>query len=255
MLKANKIIILLLLMSYNLNAWASNKVFVVSYGANDAPPYAMTKHGKLSAGIIKDIFDRIAEELNIAVRYVQTPRKRAELYLHNERINAIAISNPQWLTDGHLIQWSTAIFAEQDWLITQTKKHKKIKTIADMQGMVIGTTRGYVYPKLTYYFANKLILRSDAKDIQANFQRLQLGRLDGFIDSNILINYYLQQFYTDKKQQTQFTVEKVKISQHFIHTALSANSPVSASEFNQALTKLKSAGIISAILKKYGVKK
>ncbi|MBL4909176.1 MAG: transporter substrate-binding domain-containing protein [Alteromonadaceae bacterium] len=254
MIKLNELILLsLLLTCLSSNSFAKKKVFIVSYGANDAPPYAMTQGGKLSTGIIKDIFDRIAKELKIPIEYVKTPRKRAELYLSNERVNAIAISNPQWLANSHLYQWSEPIFAEKDWLVTLTKECKNINLVSDMQAMIIGTTRGYVYPKLTHYFNNKSILRSDAKNIQANFQRLKLGRLDGFIDSNILIEYHLQLYYPNKKQQAQFTIEKVKISQHYIHTAISANSPVSAIEFNQVLAQLKTTGTISAILKKYSV--
>ena len=246
------ILLLNLFICVDAKVIAQTKTFVISYGANDAPPYAITDNHKLTSGIIKDLFDQLAQQLNITIEYVQTPRKRAELYLNNGRIDAIAVSNPKWLANSDSYQWSEPLFAEQDWLVTLTKKKKKITAIEQMKGMIIGTTRGYVYPKLSNYFTKNTIIRSDAKNLQANFKRLQLERLDGFIDADILINYYFQQHYS-KTQQREFSIEKVNISQHYVHTAISANSPVSASQFNHALSQLKQQGIIDTILKKYGI--
>ncbi|PCI60433.1 MAG: hypothetical protein COB35_09300 [Gammaproteobacteria bacterium] len=247
-------IVFLLLTSFSSFNYAQNKTFIVSYGANDAPPYAIVKKDKLFAGIIKDIFDAIVKDLDIKVKYVQTPRKRAEIYLASGKINAIAISNPQWLHQSNMYQWSDAIFVEKDLLVTLIKHQKKITKIAEMTNMIIGTTRGYKYPTLTKAFSDKRILRSDATNIAANFARLKLARIDGFIDSNILIKHHLTnltlQHDTPKKI---FQIEPIIISEHFIHTALSSNSPVSASQFNNALHKLKKNGTIHAILKKYGV--
>jgi len=233
------LVFLLLLTIFSSFSFAQNKTFIVSYGANDAPPYAIVKKDKLSAGIIKDIFDVIVKDLGIKVEYVQTPRKRAEVYLANGKIHAIAISNPQWLHNRDFYQWSDAIFLEKDLLVTLIKQRKKITKISEMTNMIIGTTRGYVYPTLTNAFSNKKVLRSDATNIAANFARLKLARIDGFIDSNILIKHYLTKLALQHETTKNiFQIEPLIISEHFIHTALSPNSPVTATQFNNALNKL-----------------
>jgi len=242
--------ILLLSLCFQVHANTENTL-VVAYGDHDGMPYAMEEHDKLSAGIIKDISTELAAFLDINIEYHKIPRQRLERYLENNRIHVVLISNPKWLKNHDKLQWSDAIFKEQDLIVVRADNDKAYNSIEDLKGITIGTIRGYHYATLQPYFKEKYFVRYDVSNLEVNFIRLSLDRIDALVDANILINYYLKE--SDKFKE--FRILPFPISSQDIHAAISPNAPISLAKFNQALSQLKSQGVIEAILEKYQVNK
>ncbi len=235
---------LFLLSSQHLRA--DEKALIVSFGAHNAEPYAILEGNQLVGGIIKDIADELADELDIDVIYVQTPRKRIERYLDTGVIHLVPISNPEWLKLGEQYRWSIPIFQDHDVLVTKDTNSRPIESLQDMRGMNLGTIRGYIYPTLTAMFADRIITRSDVRSLSSNIARLELDRIDGFIDSKTLTLYEMKQNHTDM-----LILTDVVISEHNIHAALSHHAPINIEALDQALKQLKERGVIEAILSQY----
>jgi len=222
---------------------------LIGYGDHDAAPYAIEKAEILNGGIIKDIATELSGELDISVTFVKTPRKRTERYLESDTIHLVLITNPNWLSNSEKLQWSESLFVEKDIIVIKADNPKEYQKISDLRSMIIGTIRGYKYPALQPFFNKEHFIRYDVANLEVNFIRLALDRIDALVDADILINYQLKQ----NKDAEIFKVLPLTVSQHNIQAALSPNAPITLIQLNQALKKLKDQGVIAAILKKYQV--
>ena len=128
---------------------------------------------------------------------------------------------------------------------------KNYQKITDFRGMIIGTIRGYKYPTLQPYFDKGYFNRYDVSNLNVNFIRLDLKRIDALVDAEILINYQLKQ----SNNSDSYKVMPMEVSQQHIQAALSPKAPITLLQLNQVLKKLKEQGVIEAILKKYTIDK
>jgi len=233
-----------------LSAFAENETkLLIGYGDHNAPPYAIEKAEKLYGGIIKDIATELSGELDISITFVKTPRKRTERYLESDTIHLVLITNPSWLSNSEKLQWSESLFIEKDIIVIKADNPNEYHKIADFRGMLIGTIRGYKYPALQPFFNKEYLIRYDVANLDVNFIRLALNRIDALVDADILINYQLK----NNENANLFNVLPITVSQHNIQAALSPNAPITLLQLNQALKKLKDQGVIAAILKKYQI--
>ena len=202
-----------------LLAIADNKTtLIIGYGDHDAAPYAIEKGEKLHAGVIKDIASELADELDIDISFLKTPRKRIERYLENNIVHIVLNTNPVWLNNSEKLQWSDPLFIEQDKIIVKSSNTKEYKSLLDFKNMIIGTIRGYKYPNLEPYFSKGYFTRYDVSTLEVNLIRLKLNRIDALVDADILINYQLKQ----NKSPEDYKLLPLVISEHNISSALSS---------------------------------
>lgn len=241
--------VLFFIVLFGFSAFCAEKPapLIIAYGDHNGAPYAIEQNEKLQSGIIKDVAKALANELNITVTFVKTPRKRVERYLANNTIHVVLISSPQWLSNHAKLQWSDPLFIEHDKIVTKVELAKETQRIEDLKQKVIGTIRGYSYPTLQPFFDEKLLIRYDVASIDDNFTRLEMDRIDALVDSDILINYQLKNI----SSHHMFKVLPFNVSTHKIQAALSPNSPIALASFNQALNTLNKKGIIADIINKY----
>jgi len=238
------------LISITLSAKSETEL-IIGYGDHNAEPYAIEKAEQLYDGIIKDIVTEISGELDVSVVFVKTPRKRIERYLENNTIHLVLIQSPKWLNNSEKLQWSETVFIEKERMVVKANNPDQYQKLLDFKGMVIGTIRGYIYPVLQPFFDREYFIRYDVSNLNVNFLRLKLDRIDALIDAEVLINYHLKQ----NKNANDFKVLPLTMSEQNIQAALSPEAPISITEFNAALKKLKDQGVIAAIFEKYQAKK
>lgn len=220
---------------------------VFSFGSHNSAPYAIANGSNLVGGVIWDIANELADELNAEAIFVNIPRKRQAKYLKAGHTDVLLISNPSWLGNVGGLVWSEALFEELNVLVTLADNPLVIQSKQDLHGLNIGTIRGYKYPLIEDDFEQSLIARYDVRELDANIGKLLLARIDAFIDSSILINYRLS-----KKENTdRFQVAPLILSKHQVYAAISPMSSVAPKQIVAALKKLKEQGVIDAIMQKY----
>lgn len=231
--------------------FAESTKLIVGYGDHNGAPYAIEAGEHLQAGIIKDLVTEISAELDIDIQFEKTPRKRIERYLESDTIHLVLLTNPKWFSNSDKLQWSQSLFTERDQLVVKADNPNSYHAFKDLKHMTIGTIRGYSYPNLQPYFDKNYFTRYDVSSVDVNFIRLELNRIDALVDSEILINFHLQQ----SSKANKFRVLPFHVSEHKIYAALSPNAPITLADLNKTLTKFHQQGVIEAILKKYRVTK
>lgn len=220
---------------------------VFSFGSHNSAPYAIANGNNLVGGVIWDIANELADELNAQAVFVNIPRKRQEKYLKEGSTDVLLISNPKWLGSGGDLMWSEALFDELNVLVTLAHNSLVLQSKQDLYGLDIGTIRGYKYPLIEDDFSQKLIARYDVRELDANIGKLSLGRIDAFIDSSILVDYWLSK----KENKQRFQVAPVIISKHQVYAAISPMSSVDPKKIIEVLKELKDQGVIEAVMQKY----
>jgi len=218
-----------------------------SFGPHNAAPYILTKNGKVFSGVIWDIAHELTKALKAQPKFLNIPRKRQAKFLEKGETDILLISNPKWLNNANSLLWSKPLFQERDVIITLAEKHLTFNSKQDLYGLNIGAIRGYKYPLIDQDIKLHYIKRHDVKELDANFKKLLLERIDAFIDSSILVNYRLSK----RKDTIKFQISPFIISSHQIYAAISPQSNIAPQDIIKALEKLKTSGAIEAILKKY----
>ena len=220
---------------------------IVSFGSHNAAPYAFVENNQLRSGIIKDIADVLAKKLGIDVVYKAVPRKRMVDYLGSGKIHAIFIVNPIWINNSEKYQWTHPLFQESDIFVVSSNNNFSITSYKDLHGKRLGAISGYIYNTLTEHFQAGKIIRDDVADIDTNFRKLNAGRIDALIDSDIMINFYLKNNQVNQK----FIIADKVASTHDIYAMFAQKLPVPFIRINEALSQLKQSGQIEAILNRY----
>lgn len=226
---------------------ALSQPLIVLFGSHNAEPYAFIEDDILVGGIVKDIGDELGELLNMPIEYINVPRKRMEYYLLSGEAHIRLMANPEWVKDPEKYKWSKPLFEEFDSFVVSKQKSFKIDEFSDLKNKVLGTIHGYYYPSLAELFRKQEITRDDTNNMVANFRRLELGRIDSFIDSNISIAYYL------KKHQAydRFSIAEKVAAKHQIQAMMSPSIPISFNRINEAFDTMKKNGKVQEILQKY----
>lgn len=220
---------------------------VVSYGDYNSEPYSFSKEGKLTGGIIKEITDALAAELGVTPVYKDVPRKRIYTSLESGETMMASITNPEWVEDKTKYNWSIPLFEEKNIFAVSSAKKISIKGFEDLKGKKLGTMLGYYYPGLMEMFDKKEIIREDVLLLEQNFKKLEAGRIDALIDSDILMTYYIKK----NKLEQKIIFAEMTASKHMIYFAVSKKSPINIEKINGAFSKLKEKGKIDEIIKKY----
>lgn len=240
------LLLLLSFLSVHLSAFSNE--LIVGYGKFNAEPYTIIKDGKLVSGIIKNIMDRVGEELGIKIQYVEVPRVRYPNLLKKGSVHIDLISNRKWLKKPQDYHWSLPIFKEKDIIVLNKKNTFPISKAADLSGKKLGTILGYKYTKQTEkLIAKKFITRVDVYSVNNSLEMLKRLRVDAVLDSDILVKHYIKKHNLHDILLISDWVE----SEHFIEAALSKKAPITLSTFNKVLKKLKKNGEIQHILKEY----
>ena len=197
-----------------------NRYITVGIGAHNSPPYALTKGDQIVGGVIYDLVNELSDILDVNVNYLYVPRKRIESYINSGKVDFYPIANPDWLdiSEG---QWSAPLFKEKN-VIVLNNGAPDISQLSDLDNKTIGTIRGFVYPSLTQALEEKRFERTDVRSLNLNFERLEKHWIDGFIASDILVDYFIK---TSGKADS-FDIASFIVSEHYIQAVVSDKSSV-----------------------------
>ena len=240
---------LLLLASSLLNAQTTTSApLKIAYSASHSEPYSFTDNGQISAGIIKDLMDALAEQLGTKAEYLLLPRKRIPQYILQGKADIKVIANPAWEPQPDKFLWSVPLFTETQILVLpDTSAPSKEVHLDNLPGDRIGTILGYSYPILGAYFREGRLQRVDSRELELSFKMLMAGRLDALVSSEILVRHHL------KTQGSSLNYRLVMglLPSYEIRLMISQTTRFSLVDINRAVLHLKNSGKIQESLDRY----
>jgi len=223
------------------------KVLRFSASISWSEPYAFfDQNKKLTAGIIKDVMDAIAEQISMSPRYVTVPRKVVDAEAEKNKFDARCYIIESWVKDPKLYDWSIALFDLVN-VIAFPNDVAPVQKIEDLKGQKVGTVLGYNYPKLDYFFADSTIRRSDSGSELSNIEKLIQKRVPYAIVEATQFSWHLK-----SKAQDRFDMKRFfEVERYPVKCAVLKTSAVSVQDFNRAIEKLKREGYFKTVFAKY----
>ncbi|MDQ1813163.1 transporter substrate-binding domain-containing protein [Massilia sp. CCM 9210] len=225
-----------------LPARGADLVFGVSTGS--AMPMTRFHQDELTGGLLKDVGDALASELNVRPRYLTLPRKRVEAALENGTVDLLCDLRPEWL-DGKRWQWSDTVFSNKQIIVGRVDT-PPLATLRELAGARTGTITGYRYPALERELGRQFV-RDDTASDDLNLRKLLRRRFDYMLTNSLYYDY-----------QRRAHAERVRLSrtaltvEHFdTYCALPPSGKLTLAQVNRALLALRKNGKMQAILESY----
>ncbi len=153
-----------------------------------AMPLIEVQNGEATSGIIYDLQTRLAEKVGRRAQMLVLPRKRVQAMLVRGEIDVRCYVNPTWMTESHhQYIWSVPFMKQRDVLVARTKQNM---TIEQLHGQTVGTVLGYVYPPLQAKFDSHDLLRDDARTQELTLLKLDAGRNDYAVSSELTLDWF-----------------------------------------------------------------
>lgn len=176
-------------------------------------PLVITRNSDIAGGILYDITAQLAQRLGLSFRFVELPRKRLDEAMSTNAINVRNYSNPVWAGSEASFRWSVPLFRAEDRILT-LKSHPPILGVDDVKGLRIGTLLGYIYPTLDPLFEKNFVIRDDVSNLEQNFQKLNLRRIDGMVADTLLLRWI------SRGQKEEMVIQPLVLSSFTIHWAI-----------------------------------
>jgi len=224
------------LLSFELSAASLRAI----YGDFNSPPAVILQQGKVAAGFMPDIYQLLANELGVKLDMVAMPRKRLADFLLDGHADIYCRASPEWYPDPGLT-WSPPLLVFQDLIISR-RSYLDLEDFTKRSKGTVGTTLGYVYPKLQPMFNTGQLLRVDSVTPATNAIRLLRGELDTVVLSDTEALYMLR--LTDFKTQV--------LTSYPIHCMYGPSvSAAHQQQLNAFIAQQASAGVFQQLLDQY----
>ncbi len=153
-----------------------------------AMPLVSVENGEATGGIIYDLQMRLAEKVGRRAEMLVLPRKRVQAMLVRGEIDVRCYVNPIWMTESHhQYIWSVPFMKQRDMLVARNKQDM---TLEQLHGQMVGTVLGYVYPQLQGKFDSRDLQRDDARTQELALLKLDAGRNDYAVSSELTLNWF-----------------------------------------------------------------
>ncbi len=211
-------------------------VFIAA--TNHAEPLSRFENGQLVGGIVKELGDRLAQQLGREARYLSLPAKRAPQGLREGLGELICYSRPEWIGRQGL-HW-TPMFIPNAEVVAAQADAPALQRLEDLAGQRVGTVLGYHYGEVEN---QGRFLRDDAPDMAANLRKLAAGRT----------RYALTEAISLQAAQLQFPAlrEGLRLQPFVAGCALSLRSRLRPAELDAAVQALVRSGEIERLLARY----
>lgn len=164
-----------------------------------AMPLIKVENGEATGGIIYDLQMRLAQKVGRRAEMMVLPRKRVQAMLVRGEIDVRCYVNPTWLTESHhQYIWSVPFMNQRDMLVARTQR---AMTLENLHGELVGTVLGYVYPTLQPRFDAHDLQRDDARTQELALLKLEAGRNNYAVSSELTLNWFNRDHPADLKLQ------------------------------------------------------
>ncbi len=239
-------------MSWRAGLWLALWLPVSALGAadelvmiapiNQSMPYARFEGGRISAGIIKDISEAVAQRAGRRISFVSVTGDQVSSALREGRVDGICHVRPHWI-DGDF-HWSQPLIADAE-LIASHLDARVIRTLGDLRERPVGTVTGYRYPRVEQVLGMHM-RRDDAATMEENLKKM-MGR-GGPRHTIMGRNTLHYQMKYNKALQLRPDLVFAEFSSQ---CAFSKKSLPVFADIDKAITSLAEDGSVAAILARY----
>lgn len=234
-------------------AWAEPKEKLPELrmgSATSAPlPFAdfVTENGKtqLVQGIYADIARELGRELGTTIEVHAVPRLRISNELEKGFLDFVCNYRPSWLKGDFL--FLDDIFQTGD-LIVWRSGAAPVKTLAQLEGVRLGTARGYAHPEIEANLGKKFA-RVEYESVEAAVKKMLLKEIDYVILNKINYDYLaMMTNYAGKVTDKPLTVTSYRTG-----CAISRKARIEPMRIRVGMENMIKKGTFKKILKSYGL--
>lgn len=209
-----------------------------------AMPLIKVENGEATGGIVYDLQMRLAQKVGRRAEMMVLPRKRVQAMLVRGEIDVRCYVNPTWLTESHhQYIWSVPFMTQRDVLVARTQR---AVTLENLHGELVGTVLGYIYPKLQPRFDNHDLQRDDARTQELALMKLEAGRNNYAVSSELTLNWFNHNQPADLKLQP-----LEELSSDLASCIVRDEPDVPTMQLLRALVQMSNDGEFEQILAKY----
>lgn len=208
---------------------------------NNTMPLVRLSNGRLTAGILKDLGEAIAQRLALKVRFDPIPSKRVWTVLREGAADGVCYVMPAW-AEGDF-NWSRPLIPDGA-VIAAHANAPVVRGLTELAGVPIGTVLGYHYPFVEATLG-KSFVRDDGPTMEHNLIKLSVGRREYAIAELISVQYKMRN-NRSLPLRIDVVYENIKT-----HCAFSKRSAVPFADVDRAINALVADGTMDRILAPY----
>lgn len=190
-----------------VGSYAEAKSLRAIISETNTPPFIIQNDSAGKAGLVIDVTTEVAKQLQWDIEFITIPRARAEQWMQTDKADIWCFTSPSWVNQPWNMVWSDPLYKTVDLLIRNAAS-APFKQMRDLEQTIVGTSRGFHYPKMKQLFLNGHAIRDDAVSLKENLQRLQLGWVDVVIADDFSFNHYVN---TNKNAKEIFALKADQI--------------------------------------------
>lgn len=232
------------------SAWATE---TLRFGALESLGYPYTifdADREMSGGLLKDLGDTMAGQLDASPRFVTLSRRRVEPGLASGDVDVVCYMNPKWTDNPESVNWTVATLPQIERVVVRHGSPMLEAIPKDFAGKRVAVQLGYHYPSIQGLFDNGSATRIDETKVTLLFKALDAGIVDALVTSEGEIEGY---FAAQPQQRGRFVVSKSVFSREETRCAVSKKSRWTAERVNKAIESMIKRGDIERMAQRYGL--
>ncbi len=214
------------------------------------PFYVAGSGSTAHSGLLIELGDAIARQLNMGMVAVPLPRRRVEPALVQGQIEMLCFFSPSWAEQPDKLAWSMAMLPQIERVVAPKGGRTGNAPHWEFDGKRVALQLGYHYPVLQPLLDAGKAVRVDQSKVALQFRSLEIKMADLLITSEGEIEGY---FHENPTARSEFEVSRTAFSVTPTHCAIGRSSRLSVAELDKAVTRLQSSGDLERLAKRYGM--
>ncbi len=210
------------------------------------PPYSFYRNEQ-HKGIMVEILESLIADEGLKLEISFLPENRANREIEQCHVD-VKPKAKEWVSEAHKYLWSDPVVTSQDIIVTTISR--PYKNLSELHGKVLGTVRGYTYPKLEKLFSSHKVERADAASTHKMLEMLSKGHTDAAITNLHVLKWYQKQ-YPELAANLKSTAIIVDQAPYRFQFCAAEKWKMMLPRLNLKLKQLKTSGRIDQILSRY----
>lgn len=202
---------LIIVLSFLAAASANADTIRWGFSPSDPAPYVVLQGGELGPSITRALGERVADRLNMEIRFVEVPNNRIDRALRGGRIDLTCHTMPAWHQAPDQLIWSKPLYHDADVIVVRAGAGVPTR-LADMRGMRVGTAHDQHYPpELVRAFRRGLVQRMNVRDARTRLRMVEHDRLDASVERRYTMLYYLNRHPDSRLQVAPWALSELPL--------------------------------------------